>query len=157
MDCERYAPYLAGYAGGDLRQDTTKLVAAHVGTCATCGQEAERQLHVVGTLRSLNEIAIPIPMGLEEDLMAGVRAHQHLGGIAAAVPLAVAERVRRMATDPRVQDAAGHLADASKNVSDKLTNPKTRAAAAATTAAVAGGIVALVSRRRRIARGTAPA
>lgn len=157
MNCERFAPYLAGVAGDDLRADTARIVAAHLDDCARCRTEVDRQRHVVATLRSMTDVAIAPPLGLDEDLIAAVRGHQHLGGIAAAVPLAVAERVRRVASDPRVREAAGHVADASRHVASKLTDPKTRAAAAAGTAAVAGGILALVSRRRRTARGTAPA
>lgn len=157
MDCERFAPYLAGYAGNDLRSDTSRLVAAHLGGCQRCSDEVARQSQVVGALRGMRSTVIAPPLELVEDILATVGGHQSLGGIAASMPLSVVERVRKVTADPRVRGAAGQISEAGKQVAGKLTDPKARAAAAAGTAAVAGGIFALVSRRRRLARGAATA
>ena len=157
MHCDRYTPYLAGFAGNDLRADTARIVGAHLEQCARCRDEALRQQHVVGSLRAMQATTVRVPAGLAEDVIATVRSHQQLGGIAAAVPLAVADRMRRVVGDPRVRGAAEQVASASRQVAGRLADPKAKAAAAAGTAAVAGGIVAIVSRRRRIARTTATA
>lgn len=61
MRCEQVLPYLAGYAGGDLRPDTTRVVAEHVGGCAACRGEVARLERVRGALVVLaaREVAPP--------------------------------------------------------------------------------------------------
>lgn len=157
--CERYTPYLSGYAGGDLRADTTRIVSSHLDTCRPCRDEVARQRTVVGGLRALS-LVHSAPVGLDEEILAAVGAHAALGEVGAALPYRVAERARHLAQDERVRRAAAAVGDRVGQVTDSLktSRAKQAAAAAATTAAVAGGIAAIVTtRRRRLARGTASA
>jgi len=158
-NCERYTPYLSGYAGGELRSDTARIVSSHIDSCPTCRSEVARQQQVVGGLRALS-LVHSAPVGLDEEILAAVDAHASFGDVGAALPYRIAERARHLAQDDRVRRAASAVGDRVGHVSDSIRSSKAKqaAAAAATTAAVAGGIAAIVSsRRRRIARGTAPA
>jgi hypothetical protein len=157
--CERYTPYLSGYAGNDLRADTARIVSSHLDTCHPCRDEVARQRSVVGGLRALS-LVHSAPSGLDEEILAVVGAHAALGEVGAALPYRVAERARHLAQDERIRHAASAVGDRVGHIADSIKGSRTKqaAAAAATTAAVAGGIVALVSsRRRRLARGTASA
>jgi anti-sigma factor RsiW len=156
--CERYAPYLPGFAGGDLRADTTRIVSSHLDTCHPCRDEVARQRTVVGGLRALS-LVYSAPEGLADEVIAAVGAHSRLGEMGAALPYRVADRARHLADAEQIRRVAGAVGDRVGQVSDSIKGSKAKqaAAAAATTAALAGGIAAIVSRRRKVARGTASA
>lgn len=61
MKCEQITPYLPGYVGGDIRADTTRVVAEHLASCAACRAETGRQRRVAAGLRSLSEAYVEPP------------------------------------------------------------------------------------------------
>lgn len=152
MICDRYAPYLSGFAGGELRADTARLVGAHARACASCLAEVALQRRVIGALAQSDPGTVYVPAGLAEDILERVSEHERLGPVGAVLPMPVVETARRVVGDPRVRRAATVTVDAARTVTDTRAG---KAAVAATGAAVAGGIFALVRRRR--SRGVQPA
>lgn len=53
MRCAEIRPYLPGYAGGDLRPDTTRIVDEHVASCHGCRDEVARNERVRAGLATL--------------------------------------------------------------------------------------------------------
>lgn len=147
MICQRYAPYLAGYAGGELRDDTSRMIDAHVQTCAGCRAEVERQQRVIGGLKHLGVMSMTPPPDFIHDVLERVHAHGRLGSIGAALPLPLAEGARRVMGDDRVRKAATAAVGAAAAATE--TRARKAAAAAATAAVAAGGIAVIGARRRR--------
>lgn len=147
MICERYAPYLAGFAGGDLRYDTSRMIDAHIASCAGCRAEVAQQQRIIGGLRHLGVMTMVPPPEFVYEVLDRVHEHGRLGSVGSALPLPLAEGARRLIADDRVRRAA----TAAVGAAAAATETKARkAATAAVTAAVAvGGIAALGVRRKR--------
>jgi hypothetical protein len=145
--CERYAPYLAGHAGGELRDDTSRMIAAHVKTCTGCREEVERQQRVIGGLKHLGVMTMTPPPDFLHDVLERVHGHGKLGTIGAALPLPLAEGARRVIGDDRVRRATTAAVGAAAAATE--TRARKAATAAATAAVAAGGIAVIGARRRR--------
>ena len=93
MRCEQIHPYLPGFAGGDLRPETARVVAAHVEGCAHCTAEVGRHDRVRAGLALLAERELePPPLLLESVLET---AHERrLKRVMPILPLPAADLAR---------------------------------------------------------------
>ncbi|HEX9711177.1 MAG TPA: zf-HC2 domain-containing protein [Actinomycetota bacterium] len=100
MRCEQASAYLPGYAGGDLRQDTTRAVARHLAGCTVCRSEVEQLERVTTGLRSLTERPLePPPMLLDTVLESVSEPRRRL--IPPIVPPNVAPELMRLVQENR--------------------------------------------------------
>lgn len=96
MNCEHIAPYLPGYAGDDLRPDTTRIVGEHVGTCANCSAEMGRQRRVRVGLAALRARDLDPPPYMLDAILEASRPGPILR-ILPIVPLPLADAGRLIA------------------------------------------------------------
>jgi len=69
MRCEQVTPYLPGYAGGDLRADTTRVVANHLASCRSCETQAAVQRRVIDGLGTLQLRSVEPPAYLLDSIL----------------------------------------------------------------------------------------
>lgn len=96
MKCEQIAPYLPGYAGGDLRLDTHRIVADHLAACSSCRAESARHERVVTGLASLATKEIEPPAYLIDAVLEGTR-HHRLRRVMPILPVPSPDALRALA------------------------------------------------------------
>ena len=101
MTCDQITPYLPGYAGGDLRLETQRLVEAHVASCSTCAAEALRLEHVTGTLAALRTREIEPPPMMLGSILESIPDHRARRLFPPIVPPQVAPDLIRVVQDNR--------------------------------------------------------
>ena len=132
MKCEQIIPYLPGYAGGDLRPDTARIVADHIAGCRACSTEVDTHRRVVGSLATLSSRDVEPPPYMLDAILEGVSDHR-LSRMIPLLPLPVTDVARVIADN------------------------KEAIASAAGTALVAAGAAYALWRAMRSARGVRPA
>jgi anti-sigma factor RsiW len=95
MRCEQVTPYLPGYAGGELRQDTHDVVARHVATCASCAADATQLARARAALSTLATKEIEPPAYLVDAIIGSVGATKHRA--LPIPPIAIADLVASVA------------------------------------------------------------
>lgn len=107
MRCEQILPYLPGYAGGDLRAETMRIVEDHVAACRSCAAEADVQRRVVGSLATLAEREVRAPAFMMDAILETVK-ERHTRRVLPLMPLPVGD-IARVVSDHReaIASAAG--------------------------------------------------
>ena len=93
MRCDQIAPYLPGFAGGELRADTRRLVSDHIDGCEDCATEAAVHSRVVASLATLSARELEPPPFLLESILESVGEHK-VHRVIPVLPLPVAELAR---------------------------------------------------------------
>jgi hypothetical protein len=108
MRCDQITPYLPGYAGGDLRPDTARIVAKHVEGCQTCTADLGRLERVQTALATIAEREIEAPAYLVDAILEQTAEHPRRRVLAPMLPLPL-EEVARVVSDHReaIASAAG--------------------------------------------------
>jgi anti-sigma factor RsiW len=108
MRCDQITPYLPGYAGGDLRPDTARIVAKHVAGCRSCTADLARLERVQTGLSVIAEGEIVPPAYLVDAILEQTAEHPRRRLLAPMLPLPV-EEVARVVADHReaIASAAG--------------------------------------------------
>jgi len=107
MRCEQITPYLPGYAGGELRPETSRVVAEHIGGCASCQAEAQLQRRVVMALATVEQREVEAPAFLLESVLESVGERQATRFLP-LVPLPVADVAQALAEHrEQIASAAG--------------------------------------------------
>jgi hypothetical protein len=107
MRCDQIVPYLPGFAGGDLRPDTARIVATHVEACASCSEGVAGHRRVVAGLGALADRAVEPPVYMLDAILENVADHR-VRRVLPVLPLPVTD-VARVIADNRetIASAAG--------------------------------------------------
>lgn len=77
MNCEQVKPYLPGYSGGELLQETARALGHHIVSCERCRAEAGALEAVRQGLSALREHEIAPPPYLVDAVLDDVRSRRH--------------------------------------------------------------------------------
>jgi hypothetical protein len=94
MRCHQIRPYLPGFVGGDLRADTTDVVASHVATCASCTAEIASLDRVRAGLALVAAREVEPPAGLLDTILEQTAEHAPRRVLAPVLPFAVDDFAR---------------------------------------------------------------
>lgn len=109
MKCAQIAPYLPGYAGGDLRLDTHRIVADHIAACSSCHAESSHHERVVTGLATLATKEIEPPAYLVDAILEGA-GRGRIRRVMPVLPLPSADAVRALADHRElIASAAGTM------------------------------------------------
>jgi hypothetical protein len=108
MRCEQIRPYLPGFVGGDLRQDTAAVVAGHISSCTGCSTEVASLERVRAGLALVGAREVEPPAGLLESILE-TTAHQGQRRVLAPMLPIPIDEVARLVSDHRdtIASAAG--------------------------------------------------
>ena len=94
MRCDQIRPYLPGFVGGDLRADTTDIVATHIATCTSCTTEVASLERVRAGLAMVGAREIEPPAGLLDAILENTAEQAQRRVLAPVLPFAVDDVVR---------------------------------------------------------------
>jgi anti-sigma factor RsiW len=100
MKCEQVVPYLPGFAGGDLRPDTARVVEEHVAGCSSCRADVAQLARVRTALATLTEREIEPPPFLVDAIIEQTETRAPRRVLAPILPVSVDE-VARLVSDHR--------------------------------------------------------
>ncbi len=107
MKCEQITPYLPGFAGGDLRPDTARIVADHVAGCATCSAGVTAQARVLSGLASLSAREVEPPAFMLDAILESV-AEQPMRRVLPLIPLPMTDVAKAIVDNKEaIASAAG--------------------------------------------------
>ena len=119
--CEEFAPLLSAYFDGELTEEESAAVRAHLSECEDCRARLDEYVQLTGEMLALGEE--DVPAGFTEGVMAAVRAEKAakkpqakkrsawrrwmpMAACAAIVALAAAVTIPRTAMKQEANDAA---------------------------------------------------
>jgi len=108
MRCHQIRPYLPGFVGGDLRQDTADIVAGHIATCTSCTAEIASLERVRTGLALVAAREVAPPAGLLDRILERTADQPARRVLAPVLPFAV-DDLARLVSDHRdtIASAAG--------------------------------------------------
>ena len=100
MRCDQITPYLPGYAGGDLRPDTARIVTKHVASCTSCRADLARLERVQVGLSTIAQREVVPPPYLVDAILEQTAELPRRRVLAPVLPLPL-EEVARVVSDHR--------------------------------------------------------
>ena len=100
MRCDQITPYLPGYAGGDLRPDTSRIVQKHIASCKSCTGDLARLERVKVGLAAIADREIAPPAYLVDAILEQTAEQPRRRVLAPMLPLPL-EEMARVVSDHR--------------------------------------------------------